>query len=142
MAISSSSRHAGHAAGVGANAGLQRIPQNLARATGTAAATGADAELFAQLPKTAAAPGDGAADIALGDGVANADVHVVRSLFGQDQSILSRQSQSVDLVAMLDDQLDTPGQQGAAVQATARRLPRKPWAFLGIARSRQSVLRR
>ena len=54
---------------------VQGILQHVARATRAAAAAGTNAELLAQLSQTAAAFGNGAADIAFGDRIADTDVH-------------------------------------------------------------------
>jgi len=54
---------------------LQGIPQYTARAITTTAAAGADAELRAQFPQAAAAFGNGRANIALANGIADADDH-------------------------------------------------------------------
>jgi hypothetical protein len=77
MGFSCSGRRKLHYGRALRDARLKGIPQNLARTTGTAATTGTDTELLAQLSQGAAAFGHGAADVAVGDGIADADVHGV-----------------------------------------------------------------
>jgi hypothetical protein len=54
---------------------VQGVLQHVARATRATATTGADAKLLAQLSQTAAAIGDGAANVAFGYRITDADVH-------------------------------------------------------------------
>jgi len=56
---------------------VQGLMQNIACATGAPSAAGADAELLAQFLKGSASARDGAADVALCDRIADADVHGV-----------------------------------------------------------------
>jgi hypothetical protein len=82
---------------------MQAVLKHLARATGAAAAAGADAQLLAQFSQRTAAFGDGAADIAFRYGVTNADVHGRGSeLFCKDQLALTGAPQAVGFVAVGD----------------------------------------
>lgn len=54
---------------------VHRIPQHTARTITATAAAGADTELSTQFSQASAAFGDGGANIALGNGIADADEH-------------------------------------------------------------------
>jgi hypothetical protein len=95
---------------------MQGLLQHIPCATLAAAAAGANAELFTQFAQTAATIGDSSTDVAVGDGMANADVHG-RLLFGQDQFALARFAQAVRLAVMKDDHFLPAGEEHAAVDA-------------------------
>jgi hypothetical protein len=95
---------------------MQRLMQNVTRATLAAAAARADAELLTQFSQTAATFGDRRADIAVGDGMTNADVHG-EPLFGQNQLALAGFTQAVRFAVMEDDHFLTSGEENAAVDA-------------------------
>jgi len=105
--------------------GMQGLFQDVARAAGASTAAGAYAELLAQFAEGATPVGDGAADVAFGYGVADADIHGGSGLLGKNELVLAGTAQAVNVAAMRDVNFVLRAQQHPAVER--RRDRRRRW---------------